>query len=113
MDNCSIAWAAGLLEGEGSFTCEKSKNPLPSIRITCGQKDPEILYKLHNIFNCGTIRKQTTREFWIWRVNKKNDVFKVINHIYSYMSTKRRHEINKQISIYHQSPNKRNWIKYG
>ena len=36
----NLAWAAGFLDGEGSFTVEASKNPINSIRITCGQNHP-------------------------------------------------------------------------
>lgn len=45
-----IAWAAGIIEGEGSFTVS-SEN---WVRVMVSQKDPEILFRLQEILG-GTV----------------------------------------------------------
>jgi hypothetical protein len=46
-----IAWAAGIYEGEGS--CIKSGN---SFGVSVAQKDPEILYRLRDLFG-GSVKE--------------------------------------------------------
>lgn len=46
-----LAWAAGFIDGEGCFSNTRSKRTkLPTgVRLTVGQNDPEVLYKLQSI----------------------------------------------------------------
>lgn len=105
----NLAWAAGFLDGEGSFTVEASKNPIKSIRITCGQNHPELLYRLQNILGCGTVLKQTTRDFYIWRISQRHLVHYIGQALYEWMSTKRKFEIDKQHYMYAQAPERKNY----
>lgn len=105
----NLAWAAGFLDGEGSFTVEASKNPIKSIRITCGQNHPELLYRLQRVFGCGTVRKQTTRDFYIWRISQRHLVFFIGQSVYEWMSIKRKAEIDKQHMVYVSAPERRNY----
>lgn len=58
-----IAWAAGILEGEGTFHA-KGNSP----RVFCEMTDEDVLIKLQSIFG-GTITKQKLRNNWkqTWR----------------------------------------------
>jgi len=42
-----LAWAAGFLEGEGSFSAKSET----SGRVSATQKDPECLYRLQRLFS--------------------------------------------------------------
>lgn len=52
-----LAWAAGIIEGEGSFTLESCGT---SGRITVSQKDPELLYRLQALFG-GSVKCRKPR----------------------------------------------------
>ncbi len=66
--NNDIAWAAGLLEGEGSFYLRNDA----TAKIQCGMTDLDVLEKLQGIFG-GKIYKQKIvndkwKQVWVWNL---------------------------------------------
>lgn len=59
---CDLGWAAGFLEGEGSFTCNGT-----SERVTAPQVNPEPLIQLLEIFG-GKVTRAKRDTIWEWRV---------------------------------------------
>ena len=50
MTDLEIAWIAGILEGEGCFTCDTKTTRL---RVQCVMTDKDIIDRLHNIVGKG------------------------------------------------------------
>jgi hypothetical protein len=49
-----VAWAAGIYEGEGSCVTTRSTETSKSFAVSVSQKDPELLYRLRDLFG-GTV----------------------------------------------------------
>lgn len=102
-----IAWAAGFLEGEGSFSAMSGNDH--RARITAGQKEPEPLTKLLAWFG-GRIYKQSKREYhsWILRGHQAHSLMKVLR---PQMSSRRQAQIDVALestfSVPHGSPERR------
>lgn len=86
-----IAWAAGFIEGEGSF-----KKHARSYRIVCGQNDREPLDRLSALFG-GSIRLQhrmyrgEPRPIFVWEVYGEK-AGRAIDLIYPFLSARRREQ---------------------
>lgn len=90
MEATSIAWAAGFLEGEGSFLRNKG---YAKIRAT--QKDREMLDRLCELFggtvclDYGPARRESGRcPLWQWQIYGEK-AERVMRSVMPYMSTKR------------------------
>lgn len=101
-----IYWAAGFLEGEGSFMKNRNKNDCGTIIVSCSQVQKEPIDKLLFIFKCGNIsfyeRKNSNKKWsdvYIWRAYGEyaEDIMKLI---YPIMSEKRKDQINTCLSWY-------------
>ncbi len=67
-----VAWAAGIIEGEGSFGGSRTRG---SIQIHVGQSDPWILHRLQalfggHMFKVGGVRagRFGVRDYWTWTI---------------------------------------------
>lgn len=55
-----IAWAAGIVEGEGCITLA-TRNGTPTVRLQVGMTDRDILERLAGIMGCGSVVVQQRR----------------------------------------------------
>ena len=105
MTEIDIAWAAGLLEGEGCFSRHvRKKNNQLSFAIHCEMTDEDVVRKLHSIFNVGTVvirlnmtgrkDKAVRKQSWIWSVQNKKGIVEVLTAIKPYMCGRRLEKIN-------------------
>ncbi len=95
-----IAWAAGLLEGEGYFRVRKNE-----IAVMCHMTDFDVLESLKEKIG-GTIhgpykrpgnRKDSAR----WALSNKFQVYAFIVAIYQFMGTRRKQRIREMIRYFH------------
>lgn len=92
MSEIEIAWAAGLLEGEGCFRLKTGTNR-PTIQVQ--MTDLDVLERLQSLFG-GSIREMSKRkehwkDCWVWYLDGKNaaDTMKlVLPHMMSRRSEK-------------------------
>lgn len=71
-----LAWAAGFIDGEGSFAfCPRANRPGGGyVHLSAGQVDRAVLDKLHSILGVGKVygpyqpRKQNHSPYHYWRV---------------------------------------------
>ena len=89
-----IAWAAGFLEGEGSFSCHHSP------RVEAAQVQREPLERLLKLFG-GNIRKRKARfknqsDNWYWILNARRSP-QVMMTIYTLMSPRRKQQIETSL----------------
>jgi hypothetical protein len=94
-----MAWAVGLIEGEGSFVIniegvgnkgKISPKLHPTLSISMVEKDKQALLKIKEIFGCGDINFKK-KEYWIkkgilsaqnqynYRLNNINDCLRICN----------------------------------
>lgn len=92
-----VAWAAGFLEGEGSFMSWRGK---PRIKVSQVNREP--LEQLQTLFDgpiCldgGPARKKANprrQEMWYWSLSGPR-AEAVMRAVYPYMSQKRRDQID-------------------
>lgn len=104
MLDTEIAWAAGLLEGEGSFfTKTNGHSPV----MSCAMTDLDILQRVQKILG-GTIsnytlRKSHWKKSWVWRVSG-DTAADGMKTILPYMGERRASKINEVLS---------HWYEYG
>lgn len=109
----SVAWAAGVLEGEGCFSLHyrthKSGNVHPSFAIHCEMTDEDVIRRLQDTFDVGTlcVRSNTTgrkdkrprKISYIWSVQKQEDILTVLLKIREYMGNRRKAKIQLMIDL--------------
>lgn len=97
----TLAWAAGFLEGEGSFcfTCRKGKTRdyyLLSIQAGQHKRSVDVLYKLQSILG-GTISgpyknstdKKGQENMLMWGIYKQIEVYAIIIALFPLLSSRR------------------------
>lgn len=95
-------WAAGFLDGEGTFRCREAKGGGGQI-VSAAQKDPELLDRLAEIFGgrhgkylSSISRKGKRFNINIWTINGGR-ARGVMLTLYKFLSKKRQEEIRRAI----------------
>jgi hypothetical protein len=99
-EELEIAWAAGFLDGEGSFLISrvKSKSPAASVLhrpfISVAQTgDPEGLRRLKRLFRGhvvqATRKTSAGRTFFMWRLDSARELRRAIPKLLPYLTVKR------------------------
>ena len=96
-----IAWAAGLLEGEGYFGAGDRRYPYISIEMT----DKDVLKKLRQVFPFGEIKTiDNTRkngiESYRMYLSSQEKVKDIIKKIRPWMGTRRKQRMDELIQMY-------------
>ena len=102
----SIEWAAGLFEGEGCLSYDKSG----SGRWKClvEMTDYDCLYDFYTAINCGRLFKLNERPnapshykpTYRWTVTKKDHIFNVVQHLFPYLNARRQAKIKEFLAWY-------------
>lgn len=92
------AWAAGLLEGEGSFCCSKEGYT----RIYCTSTDLDVLERLKDIMEYGTIcgpyqYSTHKKPFYRYTCSRKEHVDSIVNMIRPLMGKRRLKQIETML----------------
>lgn len=101
-----LAWAAGLLEGEGYFGAYQAGESDGWLRvklvIECGMTDEDVIDRLHRFF--PTANKElhhsndpTRKTMFRIRLNRKADVLQAIETLYPLMGVRRQARIREMI----------------
>ena len=98
VDPLELAWAAGLIEGEGSVWIKSG--PYPAAIVQLSMTDEDVVRKLHKIFQIGDvyIQKPGVRSVklqWKWRVSAQSHVAWVLDLLYPLMGSRRKVQIDK------------------
>lgn len=93
-EELDIAWAAGILEGEGSFIINTQKGrKTPSVRIKCEMTDHDIILRLRDVFAVGNIHTPKIRpgckQSWALQIYKQSDIETVIHKVMPYLGIRR------------------------
>ncbi len=91
------AWVAGLLEGKGSFACQRSRGYHHHI-VSLNMADREVVTKLATVTGMGTVRprrrQKGEKQLWLWRVYADADVTDLLDQIRPYMGERRGAQID-------------------
>ena len=96
-----IAWAAGIVDGEGYIGICKRGNKLGA-SVAVGMTDFDIIYRLYDTFGIGTLyREERSQLNWkdklIWTVQKHEDIIRFLTAIYPMMGIRRQERILKVV----------------
>lgn len=92
-----LAWAAGLIEGEGCFTLHSKRHPYLLIDMA----DKDVIEKLHSIFPFGNFRgpyyhKNKPHYKPRWRFDAFGAKCRnIMIYLYPYFGTRRKAKINE------------------
>jgi hypothetical protein len=108
ISSTDIAWAAGFLEGEGSFVGGKQS------QVTVSAVQVEIAPLERLVGMCGGYLKQyrykpgrAASPFWRWTVNGQRAA-EVAFTVYTWMSPKRRRQIERMVLVWRNAPGSHN-----
>ena len=91
-----LAWCAGFFDGEGTTSILAAKrDKYKYIRMSLSQKNRDTLDRFLSIVGVGNIYKSNTREIFQWVVYKKDDVLKVKEDLWKYLSEQKKEQFNK------------------
>ena len=102
-----LAWAAGFMDGEGSFYTRTPRSRGRTSRqliVSAAQTDPRPLEKLKSMFG-GSIsgpyrRKNSTKDIWQWQVGSFMFCQAIIAALWPFMKVKREQASNA-LKLYH------------
>ncbi len=86
------AWAAGIIDGEGSISIQKSKERFFNPRLVVVNTEVYMINELQHIFRCGSKRRMAAREGWKdrfeWGVYSREDLGRVLELTLPFLITK-------------------------
>lgn len=93
-----IAWAAGLLEGEGSFSRYPRRGGSSGYTIKCGMCDKDVVEKLCRVLGVGYVERFQPKDSghkaqWILRINRLHHVYAVCVAIHEFLGERRRQRV--------------------
>jgi hypothetical protein len=87
----SIAWAAGLFEGEGSCYLTQAGNRQP--RVSLEMTDEDAVRRFQRAIGKGNVRAYSSapprKNRWQWSVQSKDDVLSVLGLLWPYLGERR------------------------
>lgn len=92
-----VAWASGLLEGEGSFIVHKK-----GAHIACTSTDEDVIRDLYDQLGIGNIGgpydRSPNKPEWRWGVYARNEIRAVLTLIRPWMGARRTEQIDKVLA---------------
>lgn len=107
-----VAWAAGILEGEGCFSLHyrtlPSGNTHANLAIHCEMTDEDVILKLREVLGKGNICHRTNnnrtdgcarKESWILSIQKQQEVYDTLLLIKPFMFSRRIERISTMLQV--------------
>lgn len=96
MTASEVAWIAGFLEGEGSFTASARQRGSVYVRIQASSTDRDVLERVAAIVGVGTVRvvrpdpRGSRKQVWIWGIGAKPDARELALQVQPWLGKRRR-----------------------
>lgn len=96
----TIAWAAGLFEGEGSVVL-RIQNERAVIALSLGSTDLDVLERFKSVVGAGQIGRESrssslgNKPFWRWRCAAQADVARLTDMLLPFMGERRRNAFER------------------
>jgi hypothetical protein len=110
-----LAWLAGLIEGEGSFTHHVSgrKRWYHDLRIRVAMTDEDVIRRCLAVSGLGTVkgpyqrRNLAWKPQWIWEVTRRDDAVALMTALRPLMGIRRQSQIDACLAIHEEYPPER------
>jgi hypothetical protein len=96
-----IAWAAGLIEGEGSIQVRKKAN---GASVVVQMTDEDVLKSMQSRLGIGTVNgpyghagTSVRKPRWMWQIGHQRDVARLLLAITPMMGVRRREQIDRAV----------------
>lgn len=115
-DMVQIAWAAGLIEGEGSIQTGEGRysshtgRRIVAVRIRVVMSDPDVVERLRDIFGVGNILPYRNTQglgkkpLFRWDTSRHDEVKSICQAIYPFMGERRRGQIDRLLAAVAANP---------
>lgn len=102
-----LAWAAGIIEGEGTLHATGRRNVVVAVVMT----DEDVLRRLREVLGVGSItgpylRREGTKPQWHWTVSCARHVAAVVMTLYPLLHERRREQARAVLEVWHTMPGK-------
>ena len=107
--NEKLAWAAGILDGEGYFQGQVRTNPrghrVRGIRVSVCQTHPEMLERMEELFG-GSIRKRPApknpnhSQRWDWRTHSAAEFHRVVESVWPWLGPVKREQATEALRVW-------------
>lgn len=110
-----IAWAAGLFEGEGSITIQRSGDRgRLRVRFTLAMTDEDVVRRFQCILGCGSVygpkmKKGATKPQWTYYVGRPEQIQRIAGLFRPYLGERRLAKLDECLSAYSAQPPRGNW----
>lgn len=100
-----LAWAAGFIDGEGSFGIQRQKGKKDILYLQAGQTDRRVLDKLRIILGDGKVygpysgKKENWSEWYYYRLTGNERVKRVYKELDKYLSAPKREQYGRSIRL--------------
>jgi hypothetical protein len=125
LEQNDIAWIAGYLEGEGSFTVRwetsSANHRYPTIYACCGSTDEDLIRRLHSL--CGGSVYGPTPKYapygrrikdrWDWRLPRNCGLRALLEALLPYMGSRRTAKIRYCLDLMDQHPTRTQKVRAG
>lgn len=94
-----LYWAAGIIEGEGSFGAYGPKKNKP--RVSVNMTDEDVIRRLHSVLGVGKVygpKHYGNKPRWDWTVERRAEAVGLMMTLYPLMGQRRREKIRSILS---------------
>lgn len=105
MSDTEIAWLAGLIEGEGSFTLYQGEGRI-RVLISIQMTDKDVLDRVASIVGLGNVvwctkREEHHKDSYKWAISSRVAVTELMMLLYPCMGTRRQARIAECLAAFH------------
>lgn len=114
IDYIGIAWAAGLFEGEGSFSTRiYGERGRVGVRMSLSSTDKDVVEKFRRIVGCGNLggpywHSMSTRPQWAWTLNRPEEFIRLAEVLRPFLGERRLARLDECLAAYNEQPRKEN-----
>ena len=105
---CDIAWASGILEGEGYFGLRAQ-----GITVELAMTDKDVIDKFNCIFGFGSRKEKVLpsgKTAYIWKVTNQTDTAGLMMTVFSFMGERRKNRIKDCLEAWrNRGPKRKFW----
>lgn len=108
MNDLTVAWLAGWLEGEGHFYVKPVRGTQWEWGITAASTDRDVIAVVANLLKVklrkGPRVEAPRKPYWVFALNRRQDVLDVCGLVYTYMGKRRQATIREMQKVAEQYP---------
>ena len=110
IDILGIAWAAGLFEGEGSFSVRRyGEGGRVGLRMSLSSTDFDVIEKFWRTVGCGNVggpywHSASTKPQYAWTLNRAGEFIELASRLRPYLGERRKAKLDECLTAYKEQP---------